>query len=51
MHILIIGGTKFIGPHVVELLHRSDHEVTLFNRGETVYTFSFPVNYIKGDRA
>ena len=31
--ILIIGGTGFIGPAVVDLLVRSNYEVTLLNRG------------------
>lgn len=50
MNILIIGGTKFIGPHVVQLFHEHGHQVTLFHRGETIYPFSFEVNFIKGDR-
>src|SRR5437016_5515898 len=51
MNILIIGGTKFIGPHVVQQLHESGHQITLFHRGGTNYPFSFPVNFIKGDRS
>jgi nucleoside-diphosphate-sugar epimerase len=51
MHVLIIGGTKFIGPHIVQLLHQNGHQITLFHRGETIYPFSFPVNLIKGDRS
>ena len=34
MRILIIGGTNFIGPHVVRLLAGGGHEITLFHRGE-----------------
>src|SRR5215208_5623776 len=33
MRILIIGGTNFIGPHVVTALHRQGHELTLYHRG------------------
>ena len=33
MRILILGGTGFIGPHIVDELRRGGHEVTLFNRG------------------
>src|SRR5690242_8256358 len=34
MRILIIGGTNFIGPHVVRLLAAEGHDITVFHRGE-----------------
>lgn len=34
MRVLIIGGTSFIGPHVVRSLVSDGHEVTIFHRGE-----------------
>jgi len=34
MRVLIIGGTSFIGPHVVRSLVSGGHEVTVFHRGE-----------------
>jgi nucleoside-diphosphate-sugar epimerase len=34
MRVLIIGGTAFIGPHVVRRLVACGHEVTIFHRGE-----------------
>jgi 2'-hydroxyisoflavone reductase len=34
--ILILGGTGFIGPHVVAATHARGHTVTLFNRGKTL---------------
>ena len=34
MRVLIIGGTGFIGPHVVRLLAAQGHEVAAFHRGE-----------------
>jgi nucleoside-diphosphate-sugar epimerase len=34
MRVLIIGGTAFIGPHVVRSLVSGGHEVTIFHRGE-----------------
>ncbi|MBV8801554.1 MAG: NAD-dependent epimerase/dehydratase family protein [Gammaproteobacteria bacterium] len=51
MRILIIGGTKFIGPYVVQALHEKSHEVILFNRGKTIHPFPFQVTSIQGDRA
>jgi nucleoside-diphosphate-sugar epimerase len=35
MHILIIGGTKFIGPHVVRQFVDQGHDVILYHRGKT----------------
>ncbi len=35
MRVLIIGGTGFIGPHVVRWLVEQDAEVTVFHRGQT----------------
>lgn len=50
MRLFIIGGTNFIGPHVVEELHKNGHEIILFNRGKTSYVFPFEVTYLRGDR-
>ena len=33
LKILILGGTNFLGPHLVEELEQRGHEITLFNRG------------------
>src|SRR6185503_18447574 len=33
--ILVLGGTKFLGPAVVEAAMKRGHTVTLFNRGKT----------------
>jgi 2'-hydroxyisoflavone reductase len=35
MKILVIGGTQFIGRHLVEILIRNGDQVTLFHRGRT----------------
>lgn len=51
MKILIIGGTQFIGPYVVKLLNEKGHQIYLFNRGKTQYSFPFTVQQIIGDRA
>ena len=50
MKILIIGGTNFIGPHVVHRLSAIGHEVTVFHRGKTTAELPQNVNCIKGDR-
>lgn len=50
MKILILGGTRFIGPHQVQYALDRGHEVTLFNRGRT-NTHLFPgVERLVGDR-
>jgi len=49
MRILIIGGTRFIGPHVVRHLVSAGHEVTLFHRGETKIDL-LGINEFHGDR-
>ena len=33
MKILILGGTIFLGKHIVNSALRQGHEVTMFNRG------------------
>ncbi|HJU56013.1 MAG TPA: NAD-dependent epimerase/dehydratase family protein [Pyrinomonadaceae bacterium] len=50
MRILIIGGTRFIGPWVVRRLAKLGHEVTVFHRGETRAELPGGVNEIYGDR-
>jgi len=50
MRVLIIGGTRFLGRHLVQsaLAHR--HKVTLFNRGLTNPDLFPQVETIQGDR-
>jgi len=50
MKILIIGGTRFIGPHIISQLIDRGHDVTLFNRGQTKSSLPDNINIIKGDR-
>ncbi len=51
MKILIIGGTKFLGRHLVDAALQNNHEVTLFNRGTKYTEASIPdVEQIHGDR-
>lgn len=50
LKILILGGTKFIGPSLVEHAQARGHEVTLFNRGKTNPHLFPGVKKLKGDR-
>ncbi|MBD3286477.1 NAD-dependent epimerase/dehydratase family protein [candidate division WOR-3 bacterium] len=49
--ILIIGGTRFLGRHLVDAALESRCKVTLFNRGKTNPDLFPNVETIKGDRA
>jgi 2'-hydroxyisoflavone reductase len=50
MRILLIGGTRFVGRHVVEAAIAAGHDVTIFHRGKTG-TGLFPdVEHLIGDR-
>ncbi|MEJ2127399.1 MAG: NAD-dependent epimerase/dehydratase family protein [Woeseiaceae bacterium] len=50
LDILILGGTGFIGPHMVREALRRGHSVTLFNRGRTNAGLFPDLETIKGDR-
>ncbi len=50
MKILILGGTKFLGRHLVNSARARGHEVTLFNRGQTNPDLFPRVEKIRGDR-
>jgi 2'-hydroxyisoflavone reductase len=50
MKILIIGGTIFLGRHLVEAAQARGHEVTLFNRGKHNPELFPDVEKIRGDR-
>jgi len=51
MKILILGGTKFLGRHLVDAALAHGHEVTLFNRGKTDPNLFPNLETIIGDRA
>ena len=51
LDLLVLGGTGFIGPHMVREALRRGHSVTLFNRGKTNNTLFPDLETIKGDRA
>lgn len=48
--ILIIGGTRFIGPPLVRSLVDAGHDVTLFHRGTTGADLPPTVAHVHGDR-
>jgi len=50
MKILIIGGTRFFGYHLVKRLIADDHQVSIFTRGQTPDDFGGRVRRILGDR-
>jgi len=50
MKILIIGGSRFVGPHLVKLLIARKHTITVFNRGVISTKYPKGVTFIKGDR-
>lgn len=49
MRLLVIGGTRFVGRHIVDAALARGHEVTLFNRGNDPDVFP-GVEHIEGDR-
>jgi 2'-hydroxyisoflavone reductase len=50
MRILVLGGTQFLGRHVVDAALERDHSVTLFNRGQTRPELFPDVEKLHGDR-
>lgn len=50
MKILMLGGTRFLGRHIVEAALAQGHEVTLFNRGNTNPDLFPQVEKLVGDR-
>ena len=51
MKILVIGGTKFIGPYVVRALVDMGHDVTVFHRGESEPALPDAVRHIHSPTA
>jgi nucleoside-diphosphate-sugar epimerase len=50
VRVLVIGGTSFIGPHVVRGLVSDGHRVAVFHRGDTETELPVAVEHIHGDR-
>jgi 2'-hydroxyisoflavone reductase len=51
MRVLVLGGTRFLGRHLVAALLARHHDVTLFNRGRTAPALFPEVERLQGDRA
>jgi nucleoside-diphosphate-sugar epimerase len=51
MRILVLGGTRFLGPCVVRELAAAGHEITVFHRGSNRPTFPKNVAEVIGDFA
>lgn len=50
MKILILGGTKFVGRHLVDAARTRGHEITLFHRGKTNPELFPDIEHLLGDR-
>ena len=50
MRILVLGGTRFLGRHLVEALLARGHAVTLFNRGRSAPALFPGVRELHGER-
>src|SRR5687768_7965315 len=50
MNLLILGGTIFLGRHLVEAALQHNHQVTLFNRGRHHPDLFPDVEKLRGDR-
>ncbi len=50
LNVLVLGGTNFVGPAVVNSLLNKGHQVTLFNRGITNPLLFPGLRKIRGDR-
>jgi len=48
--LLVLGGTVFLGRHVVDAALAGGCEVTVFNRGQHPVDFASPVESLRGDR-
>lgn len=50
MNVLIIGGTRFQGPHLIRDLLKHGHTVTIFHRGQHPANKNLQIKDILGDR-
>ncbi|WP_078394645.1 NAD-dependent epimerase/dehydratase family protein [Shouchella patagoniensis] len=49
LKVLVLGGTRFLGKHIVEELINRNHDVTIFNRGNHPVPYSNVIQ-LTGDR-
>lgn len=50
MKLLILGGTSFLGRHLVEIAQTHNHTLTLFNRGQRNPSLFPDIEQLRGDR-
>lgn len=50
LRILVLGGTRFVGPHFIELAQARGHSISIFNRGRTNVGRVKNVEVLQGDR-
>lgn len=50
MKLLVLGGTRFLGRHLVQQAQARGHEVTLFHRGRTAPELFDDAEHLRGDR-
>lgn len=50
MRLLVLGGTKFLGRHIIAAALARDHEVTIFTRGRLTPDLPPQVEWLRGDR-
>lgn len=50
MKILIIGGSRFVGPILIKKLLNCNHNLTVFNRGNFQTNYDKKITFIQGDR-
>ncbi|MFX0114695.1 MAG: NAD-dependent epimerase/dehydratase family protein [Candidatus Hodarchaeota archaeon] len=50
MKVLVIGGSIFIGKHLVYMLAKQDHEITVLNRGTREIAYPQGTTHCKADR-
>jgi molybdopterin-binding protein len=51
MRVLVLGGTQFIGRHIVEALLSAGHTVAVLNRGRSLDELPAEVERLRGDSA